>query len=91
VGLVQTGWAIGLSASALAYTVLYAFLPEELAWRILFAIGLLPAVFVFWIRRHIEKPEIFRNAQRERPAVGVAHLFSAFRGPPPRRSLSAFI
>src|SRR5215831_2621635 len=81
VGLVQTGWAVGWGASALVYTALYAFLPEELAWRILFAIGLLPAVFVFWIRRHIEEPEIFRNAQRERPTVGVAHLFSAFRGP----------
>jgi hypothetical protein len=41
---------------------------------------LLPAVFVFWIRRHIDEPEIFRVRQRERTAVGVAHLFSAFRG-----------
>ena len=81
VGLVQTGWAVGWGASALVYTGLYAFLPEEIAWRALFAIGLLPAVFVFWIRRHIDEPEIFRNAQRTRPAIGVAHLFSAFRGP----------
>jgi MFS family permease len=51
VGLVQTGWAVGWGASALVYTGLYAFLPEEIAWRALFAIGLLPAVFVFWIRR----------------------------------------
>ena len=81
VGIVQTGWAVGWGASALVYTGLYAFLPEEIAWRALFAIGLLPAVFVFWIRRHIEEPEIFRDRQRDRPAVGVAHLFSAFRGP----------
>ena len=81
VGLVQTGWAVGWGASAVVYTGLYAFLPEEIAWRALFAIGLLPAVFVFWIRRHIDEPEIFRNAQRTRPAIGVAHLFSAFRSP----------
>src|SRR5580693_4431432 len=81
VGIVQTGWAIGWGASALVYTGLYAFLPEEIAWRALFAIGLLPAVFVFWIRRHIDEPEIFRDARRDRPAVGIAHLFSAFRGP----------
>ena len=81
VGLVQTGWAIGWGASALVYTGLYAFLPEEIAWRALFAIGLLPAIFVFWIRRHIDEPEIFRDARRDRPAVGLAHLFSAFRGP----------
>src|ERR1700751_5842968 len=81
VGMVQPGWAVGWGASALIYTALYAFLPEAIAWRVLFAIGLLPAVFVFWIRRHIDEPEIFRDARRERPAVGVAHLFSAFRGP----------
>jgi MFS family permease len=81
VGIVQTGWAIGWGASAVVYTGLYAFLPEAIAWRALFAIGLLPAIFVFWIRRHIDEPEIFRNTQQTRPTVGVAHLFSAFRGP----------
>ena len=68
VGIVQTGWAVGWGASALVYTALYAFLPEAIAWRALFAVGLLPAVFVFWIRRHIDEPEIFRDKQRERAA-----------------------
>src|SRR6202045_1548539 len=81
VGLVQTGWAIGWGASALVYTAIYALLPEALAWRVLFAVGLFPAVFVFWLRRHIEEPEIFHAARRERPPVGLSHLFSAFRGP----------
>jgi MFS family permease len=80
VGLVQTGWAIGWGASALIYTALYAFLPEAIAWRVLFAIGLLPAGLVFWIRRHIEEPEIFRDT-RDRNPVGISHLFAAFRGP----------
>jgi MFS family permease len=81
VGLVQTGWAIGWGASALVYTAVYWLFPETLAWRVLFAIGLAPAVFVFWIRRHIEEPDIFKAHRSERPAVGVSHLFSAFRGP----------
>jgi MFS family permease len=81
VGLVQTGWAVGWGASALAYTVLYAFLPEDIAWRVLFGIGLLPAVMVFWIRRHIDEPEIFHAARREQRPLGATHLFSAFRGP----------
>src|SRR6266481_6414898 len=63
VGLVQTGWAVGWGASALVYTALYAFLPETIAWRVLFAIGLLPAGLVFWIRRHIAEPEIFRDTR----------------------------
>jgi len=81
VGIVQTGWAVGSAASVLVYTGLYAILPEAIAWRVLFAVGLLPAVFVFWIRRHIDDSEIFRDRQRERAPVRVAHLFSAFRGP----------
>lgn len=81
VGIVQTGWAVGSAASVLVYTGLYAVLPEAIAWRVLFAVGLLPAVFVFWIRRHIDDSEIFRDRQRERAPVRVAHLFSAFRGP----------
>src|SRR5277367_5624961 len=81
VGLVQTGWAIGWGASALVYTAVYWLLPEALAWRVLFAIGLFPAVFVFWIRRHIDDPEIYYKQRSERPSVGIAHLFSAVRGP----------
>ena len=81
VGLVQTGWAIGWGASALVYTAVYWLLPEALAWRVLFGIGLVPAVFVFWIRRHIDESEIYKTARAERPPVGFSHLFSAFRGP----------
>jgi MFS family permease len=81
VGIVQTGWAVGWGAAALVYIALYAFLPEAIAWRALFAIGLIPAIFVFWIRRHIDEPEIFRDKQRERAPVSAAHLFSAFRRP----------
>jgi len=81
VGLVQTGWAVGWGASALVYTALYSVLPEAIAWRALFAVGLLPAVFVFWIRRHIEEPALFHATRRARPSVGIGHLLSAFRAP----------
>ena len=77
VGIVQTGWAVGWGAAALVYTAVYSFLPEALAWRVLFGVGLFPAVFVFWIRRHIDEPEIYHQRRR---SVGFAHLFSAFRG-----------
>src|ERR1700690_3440711 len=81
VGLVQTGWAVGWGASALVYTALYSFLPEATAWRVLFAIGLLPALFVVWVRRNIQEPEIFPANRRDRPAIGLSHLLSAFRAP----------
>src|SRR4029077_2646791 len=90
---VQPGWAIGWGASALVYTAIYWLLPEALAWRVLFGVGLFPAVFVFWIRRHIaesgifetprhmEKSEMLESRPRAHPPVGWSHLFSAFRGP----------
>ena len=81
VGIVQTGWAIGWGGAALVYTAVYWFVPEAMAWRVLFGIGLFPAVFVFWIRRHIDDSEIFHRQRSERAPVGFSHLFSAFRPP----------
>ena len=71
VGIVQTGWAVGWGASALVYTALYAFLPEAIAWRVLFAIGLLPAVSCSGSAGTSTSPKSFATARRERPAVGV--------------------
>jgi MFS family permease len=81
VGLVQTGWAIGWGASALVYTAVFWLLPEWLAWRVLFGIGLVPAVFVIWVRRHIEDSDVFKSHSETRERVGFSHLFSAYRGP----------
>ena len=80
VGLVQTGWAVGWGLSALVYTAVFWMLPEWLAWRVLFGIGLVPAVFVIWVRRHIDESEVYRTTREQRGAVGLSHLFSAFRG-----------
>ena len=56
-------------------------LPESSPWRVLFWIGLLPAVSVFWVRRHIDEPEIFKERAGDRAQIRTAHLFAAFRGP----------
>ena len=78
VGLVQTGWAVGWGTAAVLYTVLSANLPEAMAWKVMFWIGLAPAALVFWIRRFVDEPEI-------RPRTvgndGLLHLFSALKPP----------
>ena len=79
VGIVQTGWAIGWGAAALLYTGFFAFLPETLAWRALFWVGILPAGLVFFIRRYVEEPKI--AGERNTSVVGVGHLFSPLRPP----------
>jgi MFS family permease len=78
VGIVQTGWSIGWGAAALLYTILIATLPEALAWRALFWIGILPAGLVFWIRRFVEEPEL---NQRRVPTSSIWHIFSALKPP----------
>ena len=81
VGFVQTGAAFGPGAAALVYAGLYAVLPESIAWRALFAVGILPALLVFWVRRHINESDAFQARLDERPQTGAAaQLFSAFRG-----------
>jgi fucose permease len=55
-------------------------LPEATAWRALFAVGILPALLVFWVRRHINESEAFQTRREERPQSGALQLFSAFRG-----------
>jgi MFS family permease len=80
VGFVQTGAAFGPAGAALASAALYALLPEATAWRALFAVGILPAILVLWIRRNIPESDAFQT-QRETQPLGASHLFAAFRGP----------
>jgi MFS family permease len=80
VGLVQSGWAIGWGAAALLYTLLYAVLPDATAWRVMFWIGLTPALLVLWIRRTISEPEIF-NARRGLDTNPLSQAFVVLRPP----------
>lgn len=60
VGTVQSGWAVGWGVTAIGYTLLFSLLPADQAWRVMFWIGILPALLVFYIQRHVPEPEIFR-------------------------------
>jgi MFS family permease len=67
VGSVQSAWAIGWGAAAILYTVVFQLAPETIAWRILFLVGICPALLVFFLRRFVDEPEIFTETRRERP------------------------
>jgi MFS family permease len=77
VGTVQSGWAVGWGAAALLYAAFFTWLPENLAWRALFWIGLSPALLVLYVRRHVKEPEIFR-ATREAAASRPTHFLEIF-------------
>jgi MFS family permease len=58
VGTVQAGWAVGWGAAVLLQAVCYSYIPPEQAWRWMFALGALPALLLFFLRRYVEEPEI---------------------------------
>lgn len=60
IGLMQSGWALGYILAALLTS---AVLPAH-GWRALFALGLLPALLVLWIRRRVPEPEGFVPSSR---------------------------
>ena len=80
VGTVQGGWAIGWAVTAICYTVLFSVLPAAIAWRVMFWIGILPALLVFFIRRHVPEPEVFRRTVvRENSQAEGSHFLDIFR------------
>ena len=78
VGVVQTGWAVGWGTAALLSALFFAILPDTMAWRVMFFIGIAPAGLVFWIRRFVKEPEL---VDRRREPVGFSHLFAALKPP----------
>jgi MFS family permease len=65
VGTVQSGWAVGWGLAAIVFTILFSLLPENLAWRALFWVGVLPALLIFYVRKQVREPEV-SQATRER-------------------------
>ena len=51
---------------------LFTWLPEDYAWRTFFFVGILPSLFVLWIRRNIDESSIFLDQQASAPSRGPA-------------------
>ena len=76
-GVVQSAWGFGWGAAVLLYMIVFAWLPSEWAWRVLFAIGALSALLVLYIRRTVPESEVWQQGQARRQQRG---LFEAMRG-----------
>jgi MFS family permease len=61
-GVVHSGAAIGSGIAALLAGPVAAMFPGDIGWRVVFWIGLLPAVLVFFVRRGSDDPEIYKAA-----------------------------
>jgi len=70
VGSVQSGWALGWGGAVLMQAALFTFVPPEVAWRWMFAIGALPALLIFFLRRYVEEPEVAVKTRARVAATG---------------------
>jgi MFS family permease len=82
IGWMQSGWAIGyiLAASASALIL------PRFGWRWLFAVGFLPAIAAYFIRRGVAEPECWTHRKQ---TAAQASAVSIFRAPLVGRTVRA--
>ncbi|MFF0747279.1 MFS transporter [Streptomyces sp. NPDC004111] len=57
-GAVQSAWAAGWALAVVVNTLVFQFLEADVAWRVMFWTGALPALLVIYVRRHVsDAPE----------------------------------
>lgn len=76
-GAVQSAWAFGWGAAVGVFTLVYTFVPEDMAWRVMFLVGLAPAVLVIWVRRNVEEPD---GSLQKRKQASEKSFFASMAG-----------
>jgi len=75
VGTVQSAWAWGWGGAAVLATIIFQVFPQEVAWRALFFVGILPALLVFYIRTKVPEPAVFKQATQSAARRGRFDIF----------------
>ena len=65
VGGVQSGWAVGWGSAVLLQAIVYSIVPDQQAWRWMFALGFVPALYVLFLRRFVGEPPLAATARKE--------------------------
>ena len=76
VGTVQSAWAWGWGAAAILATIVFQVFRQEIAWRALFFVGILPALLVFYIRTKVPEPAVSEAATQSASRRGTFEIFS---------------
>ncbi|MGC0333316.1 MFS family permease [Streptomyces sp. SAI-170] len=75
-GAVQSSWAVGWALAAIVYTLVFSLLGDDLAWRVMFWTGALPALLVIWMRRRVQDAPEAAAVREKSPAKGsFAEIF----------------
>jgi MFS family permease len=75
-GAIQSSWAVGWGLAVIVYTVVFSVFGDDLAWRVMFWTGALPALLVVWVRRSVEDaPEAAAARERSAEKGSFAAIF----------------
>ena len=75
-GFVQSFWAVGYAAAALVSGLV---LPWG-GWRVVFFIGVLPALLVFWVQKRVDEPALWRAEMATAKDAPRLRIRSVIRG-----------
>src|SRR5438034_613151 len=70
-GILQQGYAFGYLLAALVYGILFTLFPA-MSWRVLFVVGVLPALLVVFIRTGGHKSPVWEHQQTLHRQTGVS-------------------
>jgi MFS family permease len=83
-GAVQSSWAVGWALAAVVYTLVFSFVGDDLAWRVMFWTGALPALLVIWMRRRVhDAPGALAERERSEDKGSFAAIFQPGRNGSP--------
>jgi MFS family permease len=75
-GFYQSSYAVGWALAILVQALAFGLFTSDVAWRVMFGIGALPAMLIFFIRRSVEEPQM-SVAAREKDKASIIEVFSA--------------
>jgi MFS transporter, SHS family, lactate transporter len=68
-GILQQGYAFGYLLAAIVYGVLFTLFPG-ISWRVMFVVGVLPALLVVFIRMGVHESPVWEHKQEVRSQTG---------------------
>ena len=79
---VQSGYAVGYAIAVGFMALVFHLVKEDLAWRVLFALGILPVFFLLYIRRYVPESPLFEQGQNKPVASRLKPNFGEIFRPP---------
>jgi SHS family lactate transporter-like MFS transporter len=70
-GILQQGYACGYLVAAIVYAIVFSVAPA-ISWRVMFLIGVIPALLVVFIRMGVQESEVWEHQNARHREVGIS-------------------